>query len=236
VQLAPPARAALLSATEFAVETAEPPQLLARLLGAAATRPAGKVSLKAIPVSGTDAFGLVTVKVNDVEPFNGTDAAPNALLKVGGATTVMEEVEVFPVPPSVEVTVTLLLFTPAVVPVTFTLKVHCVLVARLAPLRAMEPAPETAVIVPPPQEPVSPLGLATVRPAGRVSVNPTPPKVMLPGGLAIVNVSEVDPPTGMVAAPKPLVMLGGDATVRLAVAVAPVPPLVEVTLPVVFVN
>ena len=42
-------------------------------------------------------------------------AAPNALMMTGGATTVMEALEVLPVPPSVEVTCTLLFFTPAVV-------------------------------------------------------------------------------------------------------------------------
>src|SRR5689334_17577396 len=40
----------------------------------------------------------------------------------------------------------------------------------------------------------------------------------------------------MLAAPKALVMDGGAATVRFAVAVLPVPPLVEVTAPVVLVN
>ena len=39
----------------------------------------------------------------------------------------------------------------------------------------------------------------------------------------------------MVAAPNTLVMVGGEATVRFAEAVLPVPPFVEVTAPVVFV-
>ncbi len=44
-------------------------------------------------------------------------AAPKALMIIGGATTVTEAFEVFPVPALVEVTWTLLFFTPAVVPV-----------------------------------------------------------------------------------------------------------------------
>src|SRR6478736_1788852 len=51
----------------------------------------------------------------------------------------------------------------------------------------------------------------------------------------MVNVSDVVPFSGMLAAPKALVIDGGEATVKLAEAVLPVPPLVEVTLPVVFV-
>jgi hypothetical protein len=49
-------------------------------------------------------LGLVTVKLKLVEPFSGMLAAPNAFVRVGAATTVMEAFEVFPVPPSVEVT------------------------------------------------------------------------------------------------------------------------------------
>ena len=40
----------------------------------------------------------------------------------------------------------------------------------------------------------------------------------------------------MLAAPNALVIVGGVATVKLAEAVLPVPPLVEVTFPVVLVN
>src|SRR5258708_26247117 len=114
------------------------------------------------------------VKVKLVEPFSGTLAAPKALMITGGATTVIGAFEVLPVPPSVDVTCTLLFFAPAAVPVTFTLKVQDALVARVAPDRLTDPAPATAVIVPPPQLPVKPLGVAITRPAGSVSVNATP--------------------------------------------------------------
>ena len=97
----PPARLA-----EPAPDTAVavPPHVLFRLLGVATTNPAGKLSVKAIPVSVTAAFGLVTLKVKEVVPFSGIVAAPNVLVIVGGLTTVKFAVAVFPVPPLVELT------------------------------------------------------------------------------------------------------------------------------------
>src|SRR5215472_115280 len=93
----------------------------------------GSVSLKATPVRSPAAvvFGLLMVKVTVVVPFSGMLAAPNALLMVGGATTVMLAVAVLPVPAVVSVALTLLLFTPAVVPCTFTETVHDAPGARL---------------------------------------------------------------------------------------------------------
>src|SRR5215469_3935314 len=73
--------------------------------------------------------------------------------------------------------------------------------------------------------------LATVSPVGRVSVNPTPVNVTLEFGLVMVNCSDVVPFCGMVFGLNALAMLGGLATVRFAVAVFPVPPLVELTAP-----
>src|SRR5438270_676872 len=53
----------------------------------------------------------------------------------------------------------------------------------------------------------------------------------------MVKLSEVEPFSGMLAAPKALRIVGGAATVRLAVLlVAPVPPFVELTAPVVLVT
>jgi len=160
--------------------------------------------------------------------------APNVLAIVGGATTVIEALDVFPVPPSVEVTCTLLFFTPAIVPCTFTVTVQLALAASVPPVRLTEPEPATAVAVPP-QVLFNPLGVATTKPAGRVSVNAMPVSARVVFGLLMVNVSEVVPFSGMLAAPKAFVMLGGVATVRFAVAVFPVPPFVEVTFPVVLV-
>jgi len=89
-----------------------------RPFGVEITRPDGNASLNATPVSATVVLGFVTVKLSEVEPFSGILAAPNALAIVGGPTTVTEAFDVLPVPPLVELTVTLLFFTPAVVPCT----------------------------------------------------------------------------------------------------------------------
>ncbi len=70
-------------------------------------------------------------------------------------------------PPFVALTVTLLFFTPAVVPVTFKLNVHEEFVARVAPASEAAPAPAVAVIVPPPHVPVTPLGVATMSPRAK---------------------------------------------------------------------
>src|SRR5882724_10856633 len=144
-------------------------------------------------------------------------AAPNALMITGGATTVTLAVEIPPGPPSVEVACTLLTFTLAVVPVTFTLKVHDVLVASVAPARVIVLEPAVAVIVPPPHEPVSPFGVATTKPEGRLSVDATPVNGMvLITGFVMVKVSEVEPFSGIVAAPNALVAVGGVATSKFA--------------------
>jgi hypothetical protein len=167
-------------------------------------------------------------------PFSGIEAAPNVLLITGAPTTVMLAFEVLPVPPSVEVIVTELFFTPAVVPCTLTETVQEALPARVPADRLTLPDPATAVAVPP-HVLLIPLGVATIRPAGRLSVNASPVSARLVFGFVMLKVSEVVPFSGIVAAPKALVMEGGVATVRFAVAVLPVPPFVEVTAPVVFV-
>src|SRR5262249_7213640 len=95
------------------------PQVPLSPLGVEITRPAGSVSLKATPLRATVVLLFWMVKVKLVEPFKGIEAAPNALLMVGGATTVIEAFDVLPVPPLVDVTCTLLFFAPAVVPCTF---------------------------------------------------------------------------------------------------------------------
>jgi len=179
------------------------------------------------------------VKLSEVEPFSGMLAAPNALLMVGGAITVMLALAAVPAPPSVEVTVTLLFFTPAVVPVTFTENVQEDPAAgdavSVPPDRLMLPLAATAVMVPLPQVPVM-LGVAaTTRPAGKLSVNATPLSATFVFGLLMLKVSVLLAFRATLVGLNALVMVGAEATVRLAVAVLPVPPLVEVTLPVVLV-
>src|SRR6478736_6298987 len=209
------------------------PQVPVRPFGVETTRPAGSVSLKPTPVRAV-VLALVMVKLSEVEPFSGMLAAPKAFAIVGGPTTVIEALDVLPVPPSVEVTWTLLFFTPAVVPVTLTETVQLALAANVPAERLMLPDPATAVAVPP-QVLFKPLGVATTNPAGRLSVKAMPVSARLVLGFWIVNVSEVVPFNGMLAAPNTLVIEGGVATVKLADAVLPVPPLVELTLPVVLV-
>jgi hypothetical protein len=117
-----------------------------------------------------------------------------------------------PGPVWVELTLPVVLFfVPGVVPVTFTLKVHEALVASVAPVKLTAPDPAVAVIVPPPQLPLSPFGVETTRPAGSASAKPTPVNVVARLGLSMVKLSEVDPFSGMLAAPKDLEIFGADA-------------------------
>jgi hypothetical protein len=66
-------------------------------------------------------------------------------------------------------------------------------------------------------------------------MNETPVRPRLVLGLEMEKLRLVVPFSGMVGAPKVFVMLAGAATVRFALAVFPVPPLVDVTLPLVLV-
>src|SRR6266852_5896296 len=200
---------------------------------AATTTPAGKLSVKPTPLSALAVFGLVMVKLNVLVAFNAMLVGLKPLLMVGGATTVRLALEVFPVPPSVEVTWTLLSFTPAVVPVTSTENVHDDPAAgdavSVPPDRLMLPLPAVAVIVPLPQEPVT-LGVAaTTRPAGKLSVNATPLSALAVFGLVMVKLSVLLAFNAMLVGLKALLIVGGATTVMEAFAVFPVPPLVEVT-------
>ena len=84
---------------------------------------------------------------------------------------------------------------------------------------------------PPAQEPLRPLGVATASPEGKVSVKLTPVNATVLLGFLIVNVREVLPFTGRVAAPNNFV-IGRGPTKRVADAVPPIPWL-DVTFPVV---
>jgi hypothetical protein len=68
---------------------------------------------------------------------------------------------------------------PAAVPVTLTENVQDVLCARVAPERLITLVACVAVIVPPPQVPVRPFGVEITRPAGKVSLNPTPDRLVV---------------------------------------------------------
>ena len=142
------------------------------------------------------------------------------------AVIVMLADAVPPGPVSVELIAPVVLFlTPVVVPVTLTVMVQLPLAARVPPLSEILPEPATAVTVPP-HVLVSPFGVATTNPAGRLSLNERPVSPRPLFGLLILNVNEVVSFNGIEATPNALVIVGADATVMLAVAVLPVPPLV----------
>src|SRR5258708_1164654 len=126
-------------------------------------------------------------------------------------------------------TETLLLFAPAVVPWIVTVTVHELVGAMLAPLRATLEDPSVAVTVPPLQVGLGLPGVATIRPAGRVSVNAVPFSVMFwLLLLSIVMVRLVVPFNGIEAAPNALAMCGGLMTTRVAVdALTALPASVE---------
>jgi len=173
----PPLR---LTLPEPATAVAAPAQVLVKPFGVATTIPAGKMSVTATPVKATVlAAGLVMVNVRLVVPFSGIVLAPNALAIDGGATTLIVAVATLPVPPSVDVTLLVVLFcVPAVIPVTLTENVQLELAGIDPPLRLIDVPPAAAVIVPPPQLPDRPFGVETTRPPGRLSVNPTPVRVV----------------------------------------------------------
>ena len=199
-----------------------PPQLPARPFGVEIANPAGNVSVKPTPLRGVVVLLFWIVKLSDVEPFKGIVAAANALIIVGGALTVIDALDVFPTPPSVEVTLTLLFFTPADDARTLTDTLHEEPLATVPAVRFTVDAPAAAVAVPP--QVLLRFGeAATTRPAGRPSVNAIPVKVnAFVAGLPIVNDRVVDPFNGMLAAPNAFRIDGGVATVRFAVAVLPV--------------
>src|SRR5450759_1890552 len=93
---------------------------------------------------------------------------------VGGLATVMLAEAVLPVPPFVELTAPVVLFfTPEVVPVTFTERVHVLLIATVPPVRPTVVAPAAAENVP--AQVLLTFGvLATCRPAGNGSEKATP--------------------------------------------------------------
>jgi hypothetical protein len=109
---------------------------------------------------------------------------------------------VAPFPASTEVTaLVVLVCAPDAVPITFTAKLHEALTARDAPAKLTLLDPATAEIAPPLQLPVRPLGVATICPAGSVSVNPTPLREPPLLGFVKVKVSDVAPFNGTLAAP-----------------------------------
>jgi len=228
----PPLRLMLLLP---AVAVSVTPHVLLAPFGVATTSPETRVSEKATPLKAVPVLGLVMVNVTLVEPLSAILLAPNALLMVGGATTVRVAVLLaLPAPVSTELMAPVVLdLVPADVPVTFTPMEHEPPDASVPPVKLMVPEPAVYDGVPL-HVLLAPFGEDTTKPAGRLSVKVTPVSAKLEFGLLMLNVKLVEPFSGIVAAPKALLMVGGVATVRVAVLlVPPVPPLVELTLPVV---
>jgi hypothetical protein len=124
---------------------------------------------------------------------------------------------VLPVPPLAEETAAVTFVKlPMVEPVTLTEKLQTPFVASVAPVSDTLPEPAIAVIVPPPQLPISPLGVARKRFAGSVSVKATPVSAaVFAAGFVIVKVSEVVPFGGMFETPNDLLIEGAaSAAVR----------------------
>jgi hypothetical protein len=77
-----------------AAAVAVPPHVFVNLFGVATTRPAGKVSVKATPLSATVlAPGSVIVKVSALLAFTPIDTGLNASLIDGGETMEIEGLE-----------------------------------------------------------------------------------------------------------------------------------------------
>jgi hypothetical protein len=210
------------------------PQDPACPFGVAITRPAGSVSLTATPLSAAVVFTLLMLNVSEVVPFSGILDAPNAVPMVGGPTTIRLMFEVLPLPPSVEVTATLLFLIPPVLPVTFREIVQEAPGASVAADKVTDDDPGTAEVVPP-HVLLKAFGVDITNPAASVSVNAIPvSEIVLPAGAVMVTVSDVKFVVEMLGAPNDETMLGGAATVKVEAAVLPAPPFDDPTLLVVF--
>jgi hypothetical protein len=230
-EIAPPLRL-----TEVALATAVniPPQPLETPGGLATCRPLGRESVKESWNSGRPKLELLIWKMSTEVPPTTMLFGENVLVIVAGlATTSVAVLLVVPVPPSVELTAPVTLFlVPGEVPFTLTESVHELAAATVPPVRLTDELPAVLLKVPP--QLFTRFGLlATCTPAGKVSAKATPVSVVAEFGLVMVKLNVEVAFTAMLAGEKPLLMVGGATTVTLAEAVLPVPPLVEVTAPVV---
>ena len=73
---------------EPATAAAVPEHVFAKLLGVATTNPAGRLSVKAMPLNAVREFGFVIVKVSEVVPFSAIVDAPKASAIVAELATV----------------------------------------------------------------------------------------------------------------------------------------------------
>lgn len=159
--------------------------------------------------------GRVTFKLGVHGPELDDPTDFNTLIAGAGSFTNTVAVEVFPVPPFVELTVTELVLSPTVLPVTLTVIVQVEPAAKLAPLKLTEDEPAVAVAVPP-QVFVNAGVAETSKPLGRESVNPTPVNAVAALGLLMDRVNVVEFPVKIGLAVKDLLITGGSITVRAA--------------------
>jgi hypothetical protein len=157
----------------------------------------------------------VTVRDEFHGPLDEVPTCFNKLMAGVGSFTSTSAVEVLPVPPLVELTVTELLLRPVLVPFTLTDKVQDELAERVTLFKLTVAVPEVAVAVPP-QVFDKPFGLATSRPLGRASLKFTPVKDEPVFGLVIVKLSVVVLFVKIGFAVNDLAITGGSITVRLA--------------------
>jgi hypothetical protein len=116
------------------------------------------------------------VKKDDQGPLADVPICFNRLIAGAGSFTRTFAVDVLPVPPLEEITVTEFVLTPVVVPCTLRDKVQEEPAFKVTLLSVILPA--TALTVPP-HVLDRPFGVATTRPVGKVSVKVTPLKVVV---------------------------------------------------------
>jgi hypothetical protein len=104
---------------------------------------------------------------------------------------------------------------------TVTLKVQEALAASVAVDRLTLLLPAVAVMAPPPHDPVNPLGVATVIPAGKVSVNANPVADAEVSVFVTVKLNWLLCPARMVDGENDLPIVGAACTVRFALAAVP---------------
>lgn len=102
----------------------------------------------------------------------------------------------------------MLALVPPLVPVTFTENEQLLLAGKVKEFMLIVLLPGVAEMAAE-QVPVKPLGVATTKPLGKESLKETFSKSVLAFGLVRLKVSDVVPPTGIVAAPKALAIVGG---------------------------
>ncbi len=227
-------------------------QGLTRLGGLATTRPgfAARLSVKAMPSRLSDGFAFCTARVSVVRPVEAICDGEKLLESTGGIrlctnSTALPVSPVSATGPVAETLPVVLRDVPTVALVTVTRIAQVWLGCSVAPVTLMKLFGET------PPVKASPHGLkvdttpltapggaaATVMPAGKVSVTPTPVSVTSWLGLVRNRRSVVVPPALMRVGEKLFSINGGrmlPSTVSVALAAAPFAPLAVATVPVEF--